>query len=72
MGPDVENVVDVVRWYIKGMPVSVLFVYCCVVLHCHVEQNLAFPFSLARFCNEDMRGIVVKPTVDSVWIRKTN
>jgi len=47
MGPDMENMVDVVRRYIQGMLVFVLYAYCSVVLHCHGEQNMAFPVSLA-------------------------
>jgi len=47
MGPDVEIMVDVVGRYIQGMPLFVLFVCCRVVLHCHGEQKLACPFSLA-------------------------
>jgi hypothetical protein len=35
MGPDLEVIVDVVRRYMKGVPMAVLLVYCCTVSQCH-------------------------------------
>ena len=56
MGPNLDDVADVVRWYIQGMQMFVLVVYWCVVSHCNRASEPDVPIflgSTAGFCDED-------------------
>lgn len=57
MGSNQENMANEVRWYIQGMQIFVLVVYCCVISHCHraTEPDITiFLGAAAGFCDEDM------------------